>query len=155
MPITLNLIMVLFLFILSDKTEKIKMKITRHYKSLLSAIISVALFYSAAAHADILDLHARKLWQHDYVRLPELVEDVCNAYKKYGQDLTGHYLEVLKPCIVCFRADIDYEKGALEAALSYAYTSVRELPPDSGAVFGIDRHGKSVSVDEIVNVEFI
>lgn len=71
-----------FLFILSDKTEKIKMKITRHYKSLLSAIISVALFYSAAAHADILDLHARKLWQHDYVRLPELVEDVCNAYKK-------------------------------------------------------------------------
>ncbi len=27
-------------------------------------------------------LHARKLWQHDYVRLPELVEDVCNAYKK-------------------------------------------------------------------------
>ncbi|WP_400223425.1 hypothetical protein [Escherichia coli] len=101
-------------------------------------------------------LHARKLWQHDYVRLPELVEDVCNAYKKkYRQDLTGHYLEVLKPCIVCFRADIDYEKGALEAALSYAYTSVRELPPDSGAVFGIDRHGKSVSVDEIVNVEFI
>ncbi|HHP5750862.1 TPA: hypothetical protein ACSC98_003158 [Escherichia coli] len=101
-------------------------------------------------------LHARKLWQHDYVRLPELVEDVCNAYKKkYGQDLTGHYLEVLKPCIVCFWADIDYEKGALEAALSYAYTSVRELPPDSGAVFGIDRHGKSVSVDEIVNVEFI
>ncbi|MCZ8969031.1 F4 (K88) fimbria minor subunit FaeH [Escherichia albertii] len=31
------------------------MKITYHYKSLLSAIISVALFYSAAAHADILD----------------------------------------------------------------------------------------------------
>ena len=93
-------------------------------------------------------------WQH--YRLPELVEGVCHAYKKkYGQDLTGHYLEVLKPCIVCFRADIDYEKGALEAALSYAYTSVRELPPDSGAVFGIDRHGKSVSVDEIVNVEFI
>ncbi|MFZ5316482.1 F4 (K88) fimbria minor subunit FaeH [Enterobacter asburiae] len=31
------------------------MKITHHYKSLLSAIISVALFYSAAPHADILD----------------------------------------------------------------------------------------------------
>ncbi len=45
-------------------------------------------------------------------------------------------------------------KGALEAALSYAYTSVRELPPDSDAVFGIDRHGISVCLDEIVNVEF-
>lgn len=45
-------------------------------------------------------------------------------------------------------------KGALEAALSYAYTSVREWPPDSDAVFGIDRHGISVCLDEIVNVEF-
>ncbi len=31
------------------------MKIAHHYKSLLSAIISVSLFYSAAPHADILD----------------------------------------------------------------------------------------------------
>ncbi|ATI65969.1 F4 (K88) fimbria minor subunit FaeH [Edwardsiella tarda] len=31
------------------------MKITHYYKSLLSAIISVALFYSMASHADILD----------------------------------------------------------------------------------------------------
>ncbi|HBA7088371.1 TPA: fimbrial protein, partial [Escherichia coli] len=31
------------------------MKIAHHYKSLLSAIISVVLFYSAAPHADILD----------------------------------------------------------------------------------------------------
>ena len=45
----------LFFLYYPDKTEKIKMKITHHYKSLLSAIISVALFYSAAPHADILD----------------------------------------------------------------------------------------------------
>ncbi|MEC9695276.1 F4 (K88) fimbria minor subunit FaeH [Escherichia marmotae] len=31
------------------------MKITHHYKSFLSAIISVALFYSVAPHADVLD----------------------------------------------------------------------------------------------------
>ncbi|MGY5958070.1 DUF4261 domain-containing protein [Kosakonia sp. BK9b] len=100
-------------------------------------------------------LHAHKLRLHNYMRLPELVEDVCNAYqKKHGQDLTGHYLNVLKPCIVCFRGDIAYEKGALEAALGYAYTSVRGLPPDSSAVFGIDRHGISVSGNAIVNVEF-
>ncbi|EOA3638208.1 MULTISPECIES: hypothetical protein [Klebsiella pneumoniae complex] len=101
-------------------------------------------------------LHARKLWQHDYVRLPELVEDVCNAYKKtYGRDLTEYFLKVLNPCIVWFRANIDYQEGALEAALSYAYTSVRKLPPESDAVYGIDRHGKRVSADDIVNVEFI
>lgn len=74
--------------------------------------------------------------------------------KSMGRILQNNYLKVLKPCIVCFRADIEYEKGAFEAALSYAYTSVRELPPDSRAVFGIDRHGISVCLDEIVNVEF-
>ncbi|HDX9865205.1 TPA: fimbrial protein, partial [Escherichia coli] len=31
------------------------MKIAHHYKTLLSAIISVALFYSSVSHADILD----------------------------------------------------------------------------------------------------
>ncbi len=37
---------------------------------------------------------------HDYLWLPELVEDVCKAYqKKYGHDLKPHYLSVLHPCI--------------------------------------------------------
>ncbi len=83
---------------------------------------------------------------HDYLWLPELVEDVCKAYqKKYGHNLKPHYLSVLHPCIVWFEADIVYEKGVLETALSYAYTSVRDLPPDGNATFGIDCDGKSVS----------
>lgn len=99
--------------------------------------------------------HARELRLHDYVRLPELVEDVCNAYEKeYGHDLTEHYLQALQPCIVWFKADVVYEEGALEAALSYAYTSVRGLPPEGGAVTGIDRHGVPVSGDAIVHVEY-
>ncbi len=56
MLVTLNLIIAIcFYLYCPDKTERIKMKITHHYKFLLSAIISVALFYSAASHADILD----------------------------------------------------------------------------------------------------
>lgn len=100
--------------------------------------------------------HARSLWLHDYVHLPELVEDVCNAYeKRFGQDLTGHYLQALKPCIVWFRAGIEYVEGALEAALSYAYTSVRGLPPEGGAVTSIDRNGIPVSSVAIVRVEYL
>lgn len=45
MLVTLNLIIAIcFYLYCPDKTERIKMKITHHYKSLLSAIISVALF---------------------------------------------------------------------------------------------------------------
>lgn len=52
---------------------------------------------------------------HDYLWLPELVEDVCKAYqKKYGHDLKPHYLSVLHPCIVWFEADIVYEKEFLK-----------------------------------------
>ncbi|EID8763376.1 TPA: hypothetical protein IF410_004848, partial [Escherichia coli] len=93
---------------------------------------------------------------HDYLWLPELVEDVCKAYqKKYGHDLKPHYLSVLHPCIVWFEADIVYEKGVLETALSYAYTSVRDLPPDGNATFGIDCDGKSVSRSAIARIEFL
>lgn len=100
--------------------------------------------------------HASDLGQHDYVRMPELVEDVCNAWsQKYNQDLTEHYLRVLHPCIVWFRANIEHESGTLEAALRYAYTSVRALEPDFGAVMGIDCNGESVPANAIVKVEFL
>lgn len=93
---------------------------------------------------------------HDYLWLPELVEDVCKAYqKKYGHDLKPYYLNVLHPCIVWFEADIVYEKGVLETALSYAYTSVRDLPPDGNATFSIDCDGKSVSRSAISRIEFL
>ncbi|WKE04533.1 hypothetical protein [Enterobacter asburiae] len=103
-----------------------------------------------------LHFHARKNGLHDYLRLPELVEDVCNAYQEqYGHDLTPHYLRVLHPCIIWFQADIIYEKGALETALAYAYTSVRDLPPDTNATLGIDCEGKSVSRSAIARIEFL
>lgn len=100
--------------------------------------------------------HAHDLCQHDYARLPELVEDVCNAYTEYyQQDLTRHYLDVLRPCIVWFRSEIQYHDGVLEAALGYAYTSVRGLPPDSGSVYGIDREGIHVPYGNILKIEFL
>lgn len=103
-----------------------------------------------------LHFHTSENSMHDYLRLPELVEDVCNAYREYyGSDLTAHYLKVLQPCIVWFQADIPYEEGALKTALAYAYTSVRNLPPDSHATLGIDREGESVSKSSIANIEFL
>ncbi|HCM9246546.1 hypothetical protein ACWYXD_19855 [Enterobacter roggenkampii] len=103
-----------------------------------------------------LHFHTSENGLHDYLWLPELVEDVCKAYqKKYGHDLKPHYLSVLHPCIVWFEADIVYEKGVLETALAYAYTSVRDLPPDGNATFGIDCDGKSVSRSDIAKIEFL
>lgn len=101
-------------------------------------------------------LHAQNLHQHDYVKLPELVEDVCRAYaENYQQDLTRHYLDIFRPCIIWFLSEIQYQEGVLEAALGYAYTSVRGLHPDSGSVYGIDKEGIDVPRRDILKIEFI
>lgn len=47
------------------------------------------------------------------------------------------------------------KKGGLETALAYAYTSVRDLPPDRNATFGIDCDGKSVPRSAIARIEFL
>lgn len=47
--------------------------------------------------------HANELGLGDYTRLPELVEDVLNAYNEaYQRDLTEHYMRVLQPCLLWF-----------------------------------------------------
>ncbi|WP_255473744.1 hypothetical protein [Pantoea sp. paga] len=91
---------------------------------------------------------------HNYSTMPELVEDVCNAYREeYGADLKQHYLAVLKPRIIWFIAPPPDRQRCIEAALAYAYTSVRDLPPDSCANWGIDRKGIAVPPEDIVQVE--
>lgn len=69
--------------------------------------------------------------------------------------MTAHYLQVLHPCIVKFIAAIENDIGAVEAALAYAYTSVRNLPPDGGALYGIDRGGISIPRDSIIRIDFL
>lgn len=100
--------------------------------------------------------HANELGLGDYARLPELVEDVLNAYnEEYQCDLTEHYLRVLHPCLVWFLAKIDNKENTLETALSYAYTSVRRLPPGHGTTSGIDCNGLSVPSEHVIKVEFL
>lgn len=102
------------------------------------------------------DEHASILSQHKYIELPELVEDVCKAYQKhYGRNLIPHYLRRLQPCIVWFQSAIQHEECALGAALNYAYTSVRDIPPSGLSVYCIDQNGISVPHRQIVKVEFL
>ncbi|EML0457020.1 hypothetical protein ORM05_08115 [Klebsiella michiganensis] len=100
--------------------------------------------------------HASLLSQHEYLGLPELVEDVCRAYQQYyGRDLSTHYQQLLQPCIVWFISVVQHQLHALSAALSYAYTSVRGIRPSGLSIYGIDRGGIPVSHEQIVNVEFL
>lgn len=97
-----------------------------------------------------------RLWSHDYLRLPEIVEDICNAYaKKYGEPIDQIYQTALVPCVVKFQSTRGFGLGSLEAAISYAYTCVRDLPPDFGAVYCFDGEGLSVDARDIVSVQYL
>lgn len=99
--------------------------------------------------------YAKDLGQHDYLEIPELIEDICNAYhNKYEEIIYYHYEDVLVPKIVTFISDKRRDNGCIETALGYAYTSVRGLPPCGMAVNCIDCEG-SVHPEQIINVENI
>lgn len=101
-----------------------------------------------------IQLNNEETGHNNYSTMPELVEDVCNAYRDaYGIDLKQHYLAVLKPRMIWFIAPAPDSQRCIEAALAYAYTSVRNLPPDGCANWGIDREGIAVPPEDIVLVE--
>ncbi|ESM46347.1 hypothetical protein L400_02694 [Enterobacter hormaechei] len=92
----------------------------------------------------------------NYTKMPELVEDVCNAYmKQYGSDIKAHYAAILKPKLIWFSAPPNDSRRCIEAALAYAYTTVRHQPPDSCANWGIDREGVAVPPENIIRIEKI
>ncbi|WP_372372710.1 hypothetical protein ACDI10_12500 [Vreelandella venusta] len=97
-----------------------------------------------------------RLNQHDYLRMPELVEDILNAYKKqYGVCLYSHYEKVLVPKLVKFQCSSRLDKGCLEAALGYLYTRVRREKLDSMSVTCIDMSGVAITSKQIIAVEII
>ncbi|CAM0554886.1 hypothetical protein EHLJMEHL_00474 [Vreelandella titanicae] len=97
---------------------------------------------------------AEDLGQHDYLKMPELVEDICNAYQVvHGVALHGHYSQVLKPKIVKFRSESRLDSGCLESALGYAYRYIRGCDPDGMSITGIDCEGAIVSPHQIIETE--
>lgn len=95
-----------------------------------------------------------RLWSHDYLRLPEIVEDICNAYvKEYGESIGHLYQSALSPCIVKFSSDRGFAQGGLEGALLYAYTSTKGLPLNFDSVYCFDGEGVAVEPCDILSIQ--
>lgn len=101
--------------------------------------------------------HATRLCQHDYLAMPEIIEDICNGYeKKYGYSIIEEYQKKLKPCIVKFSAPEDSDSfGNTIAALSYAYTCVRKKEVGMNAVTCFDGNNQKIPSENIISIEYI
>ena len=96
------------------------------------------------------------LSQHDYLAMPELIEDIINAYREtFGTCLYAHYNQMLVPKLVKFKCNYRLDSGCIEAALGYLYSFVRGEPISGMAVTGIDKNGQRIFPEQIMMVEQI
>lgn len=91
---------------------------------------------------------------HDYLRTPEIVEDICSGYRKqFGESIQEVVEERLVPTIVKFWSE--YEGHEIESALYYVYCQLhsQELTMSGNTCF--DGGGVAVPYDRIVSVQAV
>lgn len=101
--------------------------------------------------------HSADLMQHDYLGMPEIVEDICNGYDaKFGEQLFDHYSAVLKPCIVKFEHRAEGRgPDTLEVAAAYLYGCRKQEPPSHSWITCFDGNGIPVGSECIRSVRFL
>lgn len=91
---------------------------------------------------------------HDYLELPEIIEDILDDYLKcFGCRHHDHYIEVMVPKIVKFKSSLSVVDRTIENALAYAYTGVRGEKPDMMSAGFISTEGEIVPQSAILNIE--
>jgi hypothetical protein len=101
--------------------------------------------------------YANALGQHDYLGMPEIIEDLCeDVQRASGLDLLPIFQERWVPTIVKFVAPAsDSAECAVRVALRYLQTCALEDHPGPGAVWCFDGKNIVVSPEQVLKVEFI
>jgi hypothetical protein len=100
--------------------------------------------------------NTKSLRQHDYLGMPELVEDILKGYQKtFGISLSTYYSEVLVPKLVKFKCTSSVHDGCVETAIGYLYTYVKGAEICGLAVRCIDKKGSPIKKEDIIEVELV
>lgn len=96
-----------------------------------------------------------QLGQHDYLGMPEIIEDICNGIEGIGAAIFRTFERKLRPAIVKFRAETDNHDRCVAIALCYVRSVLLEGGPEGSAVYCFDGEGVAVAAADIVKVEFV
>lgn len=99
---------------------------------------------------------SEEMGNHDYLWLPEIVEDICNAYyETYNIKLYDFILKATSPCIVKFLEKTPNGNWCLRPAVYYLYlvTNNKKLIMDSNTCF--DGEGNTIPKENILEIEFL
>lgn len=100
--------------------------------------------------------HTEELCQHNYLAMPEIIEDICSGYKeKFQESIVDIYTQLLKPCIVKFITPAsDIYSDVTNIALCYAYFRSRNEPINSCEVACFNGHGHAIGSEKILSAEY-
>lgn len=97
-----------------------------------------------------------KLNQHDYLGMPEIIEDICNGlHENDGPNWIELYRTKLKPAIVKFRSSKGMDDISIATALCYVRSCILQKELDCNSVYCFDGGNELVPYSDIVCVEFV
>jgi hypothetical protein len=100
--------------------------------------------------------HAEKMGNHDYLRLPEIVEDICTGYNaQYGQSICDEVSAALKKCIVKFVVSDETADTYKEPTLKYCWCKANEQLLDMYANSCYDAKGETIPHEAIRGIQFL
>ena len=91
---------------------------------------------------------------HDYLKMPETMQDICVAYMdRSGFDIEAELEQALEPRIVKFWSDRRVDLAYVATALLYLYAKVREQQPIPDANTCFDGQNVVIPLEQIVSVK--
>ena len=99
---------------------------------------------------------AKRIGNHDYLWLPEIIEDICNDYlDKYGVSIHEDVVNALVPCIIKFVARDNNDTGCVGPAINYVYSCIRGEPVSHYANTCFDAGGRVIPPGDILKIEYL
>ncbi|PSB24739.1 hypothetical protein C7B82_25340 [Stenomitos frigidus ULC18] len=99
---------------------------------------------------------ANEVGNHDYLRLPEIIEDICNGYSKvFNFRLHDTVVGSLQPCIVKFVSNKYIGNELFKPILYYLFLTAKGEPLEIESDACFDGEGLEVPVESILKVDFL
>lgn len=103
--------------------------------------------------------NSNQVRNHDYLRIPEIVEDMCMGMEnEYGIDLIGKYIEKSTPVITKFRkvvCDHEKDKNYIGTALCYLYCKLNNKRLSLICNTCFCGYGEAIKAEDIITVEVL
>lgn len=97
-----------------------------------------------------------EIGNHDYLGLPEIIEDICLGYhERYGVSITDKVANALTPCMVKFKSTRELGRPCLEAAVYYVYLTGRGHPLSFHSNTCFDGRSSTIPLKDIISIEFL